>query len=179
MNNGSSGCIYGNTTKPQTPSAFQTQENGFWPMGENLTVYANLQGGGVVLLGVQRIKPNENQAAFYIEPRSGGMSGVQLAEGSRLVESESMLNSSAYPSPLPQGLTGLYTVTFPATGQDMKAEFTNVWGAGTTVDLGTATAPAPLTNLIPETTVAAFGIAGIVWLIMSGVLKTRKASVHQ
>ena len=61
----------------------------------------------------------------------------------------------------------------------MKAEYTNVWGAATTVDLGTASAPAPLTNLIPETTVAAFGIAGIVWLILSGVLKMRKANVHQ
>ena len=179
VNNGTSGWFAGNTTAPQTPSAFASQEYGFWPMGENLTVYANLQGGGVDLLGVQKAGPSEYQATFSIEPWSGGIDSVQLVESGRTIENISSLNPSAYPSPLPQGLTGLYELTYPATGQDVKAVFTNIWGTKTTIDLGTAGAAAPSFNLIPETTVAAFGIAGIAWLIVSGALKTRKANVHQ
>ena len=107
------------------------------------------------------------------------MSSVQVTQGSGAIENESTLNSAAYPSPLPQGLTGFFSITYPATGQDVRAVFTNVWGAETTVDLGVATAPAPLATLIPETTVAAFATAGVAWLIVSGVLKTRKPSIHQ
>jgi hypothetical protein len=179
VNNGSSGWIAGSTTEPQTPSAFASQEYGFWPMGQNLTVYANLKGGGVNLLGVQRVGPNEYQALFDIEPWSGGTSSVQLVAGGTVIENESTLNAGAYPSPLQQGLTGPYSLPYPVTGQDAKAVFTNVWGAKTTVDLGLAPVPSPVTNLIPETTVAAFGVAGIIWLIASGVLKTRRTGVHQ
>lgn len=179
VNDGQSGWVAGNTTEPQTPSAFASQEYGFWPMGENLTVYVNLQGGGVNLLGVQKVSPSEYQASFYVEPWSGGISSVQVTQGSGAIENESTLDSAAYPSPLPQGLTGFFSIAYPATGQDVRAVFTNVWGAKTAVDLGVATAPAPLTSLIPETTVAAFAIAGVVWLIASGVLKTRKPSIHQ
>jgi hypothetical protein len=175
----SSGWIAGNTTAPQTPSAFSSQEYGFFPMGENLTVYANLQGGGIGLLGEQRLGPSESQAALFIEPWSGGISTVELVEGGQVIENVSTLNPSAYPSPLQTGLTGLYELNFPNAGQDVKAVFTNVWGAKTTVDLGALPAPAPLTQLIPETTIAVFGIAGIAWLIVSGILKTRKANVHQ
>ena len=175
----SSGWVAGSTTAPQTPVAFASQEYGFWPMGENLTVYVNLQGGGVNLLGVQKIDPSEDQASFYIEPWSGGMSSVQLVEGGRVMENESTLNASAYPSPLPQGVTGLYSVSYPATGQDVKAVFTNVWGAKTTIDLGVTTPPPPVMNLIPETTIAAFGIAGLALLIVSGVLRTRKTNFRQ
>ena len=107
------------------------------------------------------------------------MSSVQVTQGGGAIENESTLNSAAYPSPLPQGLTGFFSITYPATGQDVRAVFANVWGAKTTVDLGVATAPAPLATLIPETTVAAFAIAGVVWLIVSGVLKTRKPSISQ
>ncbi|MDG6920941.1 MAG: hypothetical protein JRN59_05370 [Nitrososphaerota archaeon] len=179
VNDGQSGWVAGNTTEPQTPSAFASQEYGFWPMGGNLTVYVNLQGGGVNLLGVQKISPSEYQASFYVEPWSGGISSVHVTQGSGAIENESTLDSAAYPSPLPQGLTGFFSITYPATGQDVRAVFANVWGAKTTVDLGVATAPAPLATLIPETTVAAFAIAGVVWLIASGVLKTRKPSIHQ
>ncbi|MDG7016340.1 MAG: hypothetical protein JRM82_03090, partial [Nitrososphaerota archaeon] len=179
VNDGQSGWVAGNTTEPQTPSAFASQEYGFWPMGENLTVYVNLRGGGVNLLGVQKVSPSEYQASFYVEPSSGGMSSVRVIQGSGAIENESTLNSAAYPSPLPQGLTGFFSITYPATGQDVRAVFTNVWGAKTTVDLGVATAPAPLATLIPETTVAAFGIAGVVWLIASGILKTRKTVNHE
>ena len=148
-------------------------------MGENQTIYANLQGRGVGLLGEQTLGPSESQASFFIEPWSGGISAVELVEGGQVIENMSTLNPSAYPSPIQTGLTGLYELTFPNAGQDVKAVFTNVWGAKTTVDLGTPPTPAPLTQLIPETTVAAFGIAGIAWRIVSGVLKTRKANVHQ
>ena len=175
----SSGCIAGNATVPQTPSAFTSQEYGFWPMGENLTVYVNLQGGGVSLLGTHRLGPSEYQASFFIEPWSGGISSVQLLESGRVMEDISTVNPSAYPSPVQAGLTGMFELSFPATGQDTKAVFTNIWGAKTIVDLGTPPAPAPLTQLIPETTIAAFGIAGVVWLITSGVLKMRKPSFHQ
>ena len=178
VNNGSSGWIAGSTTEPQTPSAFASQEYGFWPMGQNLTVYANLQGGGVDLLGVQKVGPSEYQALFDVEPWSGGVSSVQLVEGAAVIENESALNPSAYTSPLPQGLTGLFTVSYPATGQDVKAVFTNAWGAKTTVDLGVATVPAPLLSLIPETTAAAFGIAALAWLVVSGVLKTKRSDVR-
>ncbi len=61
----------------------------------------------------------------------------------------------------------------------MKAVFTNVWGATTSVDLGIAAPPAPLINLIPATTEAAFGIAFLVWFILSGILKTRRTSVRE
>jgi hypothetical protein len=174
----SSGWIAGNTTAPQTPSAFASQQYGFWPMGQNLTVYANLQGGGVNFLGAQTVGPGDYQALLNVEPWSGGVSNVQLVEGGYVIENESTLNASAYPSPLPQGITGLYAVSYPATGQDVKAVFTNVWGAETTIDLGTATLPPPLTNLIPETTVTAFGIAGIAWLIVSGLLSTKRKPTH-
>ena len=177
--NSSSLWIAGNTTAPQTPSAFASQEYGFWPMGENITVYANLQGGGVDLLGVQQIRPSEYQASFYVEPWSGGISNVQLVEGGRVVENQSGLNPNAYPSPLPQGLTGLYTVSYPATGQDVKVVFTNVWGATSIIDLGTVVPNNSLVDLIPTTTAAAFGIALIAWFVVSGVLKTRRAGVHE
>ena len=68
---------------------------------------------------------------------------------------------------------------YPATGQDVRAVFANVWGAKTAIDLGVATAPAPLATLIPETTVAVFGIAGIMWLIANGILKPRKTVNHE
>ena len=170
----SSGWVAGNATTPQTPAAFASQQFGFWPMGENLTVYANSQGGGVSLLGTQRIGPDEYQASFYIEPWSGGISNVQLLDGGVVIENESTLSPSAYSSPLPQGPTGLYEASYPAAGQDVKAVFTSVWGAKTTVDLGTGSAPQPLLNLIPETTVAVFGIAGLGWLVVSSVLRTKK-----
>ena len=175
----SSGWIAGNTTAPQTPSAFASQEYGFWPMGQNLTVYANFQGGGVDLLGVQKVSPGEYQALIDVAPWGGGISMVQLVEGESVIENKSTLNGAVYPSPLPQGLVGLYTLSYPATGQDVKAVFTNVWGAKTTIDLGAAAAPTPLTNLIPETTAAAFGIAGIIWLIASGILKMKRQVTHE
>ncbi|MDG7016668.1 MAG: hypothetical protein JRM82_04750, partial [Nitrososphaerota archaeon] len=58
------------------------------------------------------------------------------------------------------------------------AVFANVWGAKTAVDLGVATAPAPMATLIPETTVAAFGIAGILWFIVTATLKMRSSASH-
>ncbi|MDG6910664.1 MAG: hypothetical protein JRN08_09880, partial [Nitrososphaerota archaeon] len=179
VNDGSSGWMAGNETAPQTPSAFASQEYGFWPMGENLTVYANLQGGGVELLGVQQIRLGEYQAVFYLEPWSGGISSIELVEGGHVVENESLLNPLAYPSPLPQGLAGLYSVSYPATGQDVKAVFTNVWGAKTTIDLGMASASPPLLNLLPATTAAAIGVALILWFIVSGVLRMKKNPVHE
>ncbi|MDV3243896.1 MAG: hypothetical protein LYZ66_01825 [Nitrososphaerales archaeon] len=48
-----------------------------------------------------------------------------------------------------------------------------------TIDLGTSPVPAPLISLIPATTVAAFGIAFIIWFVVSGILKTRKAGAHE
>ena len=174
----SSGWVAGNATAPQTPSAFASQQYGFWPMGENLTVYVNTEGGGVSLLGTQRIGPGEYQASFLIEPWSGGISSVQLDEGNETLAPQSLLNSSAYPSPAPQGLTGLYSVTFPATGQDTRVVFTNVWGGTTTLDLGTAAAPAPPANLIPVTTAAVFGVAFLLWSVVNRTLKTRKTGVH-
>lgn len=178
VNDGQSGWVAGNTTEPRTPTAFASQEYGFWPMGENLTVYVNLQGGGVNLLGVQKVSPSEYQASFYVEPWSGGISSVQMTQGGGAIENESTLDSAAYPSPLPQGLTGFFSITYPATGQDVRAVFANVWGAKTAVDLGVATAPAPMATLIPETTVAAFGIAGILWFIVTATLKMRSSASH-
>ncbi|MDG7022938.1 MAG: hypothetical protein JRN45_00295 [Nitrososphaerota archaeon] len=176
VNNGSSGWIAGNTTAPQTPSAFASQGYGFWPMGENLTVYANLQGGGIDLLGTQKAGPSEYQASFYIEPWSGGISSAQLVEGGTAASAQSTLNAGAYPSPLPTALTGIYSVTYPATGQDTKVVFTNVWGAKTTIDLGTPAAPPSAINLIPTTTAAAFGIALMVWFVVNRALKTRRGT---
>ena len=147
-------------------------------MGENLTVYVNLQGGGVNLLGVQKISPSEYQASFYVEPWSGGMSSVQVTQSGGAIENESTLNSAAYPSPLPQGLTGFFSITYPTTGQHVSAVIANVWGAKTTVDLGVATAPTPLATLVPEATVTAFGIAGLVWLMINGILRMRKVDLH-
>ncbi len=171
--------VAGNTTAPQTPSAFASQEYGFWPLGENLTVYVNLQGGGIKLLGTQKLGPNDYRASFYVEPWSGGISSVQLVEGNVALAPQTTVGTSSYPSPLPPALTGLYSLSYPATGQDTKVVFTNVWGATTAVDLGTSPAPAPLVSLIPATTVTAFGIAFIIWFIVSGVLKTRRASAHE
>ena len=148
-------------------------------MGENLTIYVNTQGGGVNLLGTQKLGPDEYQASFYIEPSSGGISSIQLIEGNEPLAPQSTLNASAYPSPLPPALTGLYSVAFPSTGRDTKVVFTNVWGATTTLDLGALSTPSALVNLIPATTATAFGIAMILWLVVSGVLKTRRASIHE
>ena len=142
-------------------------------------MYVNTQGGGVNFLGTQKLGPDEYQATFYIEPSSGGISSIQLVEGNETLAPQSTLNASAYPSPLPQALTGLYSVTFPSTGQDTKVVFTNVWGATTTLDLGAAAASSSLVNLIPATTATVFGVAMILWLIVSGVLKTRRAGVHE
>ena len=168
------GWVAGNTTGPQTPSAFASQQYGFWPMGENLTVYANLKGGGIMLLGTQKVGPNEYQASFYVEPWSGGISSAQIVGGGYVIENESTLDPSAYPSPLPQGLTGLYSVSYPATGQDVRAVFTNVWGATTNVDFGVPQATAPLMDLIPATTVVAFGVAFVIWFVANSVLKTKR-----
>ncbi|MDA4131685.1 MAG: hypothetical protein OK454_00970 [Thaumarchaeota archaeon] len=175
----SSGWVAGNATAPQTPSAFASQQYGFWPMGENVTLYVNTQGGGVNLLGTQKLGLDEYQATFYIEPWSGGISSIQLVEGNETLAPQSTLNASAYPSPMPRALTGLYSVTFSPTGQDTKVIFTNVWGATTTLDLGEAATPSPLINLIPATTATVFGVALILWLIVSGVLKTRRAGAHE
>ncbi len=130
-------------------------------------------------MGTQKSGPNEYQTSFYVEPWSGGISSVQLVEGNSALAPQSTLSSSAYPSPLPQGLTGLYTITYPATGMDTKLVFTNVWGATTAVDLGASPTPSFLVNLIPAATVTAFGIAAIIWLVVSGVLKTKKTETHQ
>jgi len=174
VNDGPSRWIAGNTTAPQTPSGFVSQGYGFWPMGENLTVYANLQGGGVDLLGVQKVSSSEYQANFYVDPWSGGISSVKLTEGGSVIESESLLNPSAYASPIPQGLTGLYTISYPATAQDVKAVFTNVWGVSTFVSLSTAAPSVSLIDLIPTTTAVAFGFAFIALQLVTGVMKTRK-----
>ena len=175
----SSRWVAGNTTAPQTPLAFASQQYGFWPMGENLTLFVNTKGGGVNLLGTQKLGPDEYQASFYIEPWSGGISSIQLVEGNETLAPQSTLNASAYPSPLPPALTGFYSVTFPSTGQDTKVVFTNVWGATTTLDLGAVPTPSALVNLIPATTATAFGVAMISWLVVSGVLKARRTSVHE
>jgi hypothetical protein len=174
----SSGWIAGNTTEPQTPSAFASQQYGFWPLGGNLTVYANLQGGGIELLGTQKVGSNEYQASFYIKPWSGGVSSVQRVEGGHVVEYLSTLNPSSYPSPLPQGLEGLYNTSYPASGEDTKAVFTNIWGAKTTVGMGVAKGPGVPVCLLPETAVAAFGIAALAWLVVSGILRTKRSDAH-
>jgi len=174
----SSGWVAGNSTAPQTPSAFASQQYGFWPMGENLTIYVNTEGGGVSLLGTQRVGPGEYQASFFIEPWSGGISSVQLDEGNQTLAPQSLLNSSAYPSPLPQGATGFYSVTFAGTGQDDRVVFTNVWDGTTTLDLGLAAIPALPPNLIPVTTATVLGIAFLLWSVVSRVLKTKRTGIH-
>jgi len=143
-------------------------------LGENLTVYTNIQGGGIKLLGTQKLGPNEYQASFYIEPWSGGISNVQLIAGNLVLPVPPSLGTSAYPSPLPPAFTGLYSITYPASGQDTKVIFTNIWGAMTTIELGTPPIPSSLISLIPATTVTAFGIALVIWFIMNSLLKTRK-----
>jgi hypothetical protein len=173
----SSGWIAGDLTAPQTPFGFASQQYGFWPMGENLTLSPNLQGGGIELLGTQKLGPGGFQATFYIQPWSGGISSIQVIEGSTPLPPQSTLSASAYPSPLPTALTGLYTVSYPATGQNMKVVFTNIWGATTTIDLGSPPVPSPTISLIPFTTAAAFGVAFLAWFIASGVLKTKGGSV--
>ena len=95
----SSGWVAGNATAPQTPSAFASQQYGFWPMGENETVYVNTEGGGVSLLGTQRLAPDEYQASFLIEPWSGGVSSIRLEEGNETLAPQSVLNSA--PTRLP------------------------------------------------------------------------------
>ena len=126
------------------------------------------------LLGVQETGPGEYQASFWVQAWNGGISSVRVVQGGSVIENESVLNSGSYPSPFPQGLTGPFSITYLGTGQDAKATFTNVWGAETTIDLGIPLPSPPLTNLVPETTVAAFGIAGLAWLIVGGILKTRR-----
>ena len=170
----SSRWVAGNGSAPQTPSAFASQKYGFWPLGENLTVYANTQGGGIKLIGTQKLGPNEYQASFYIEPWSGGISNVQLVAGNLVLPVQPTLGTSAYPSPLPPAFTGLYSITYPASGQDTKVIFTNIWGAMTTIELGTPPIPSSLISLIPATTVTAFGFALIIWFIVNSLLKTRK-----
>jgi len=54
-----------------------------------------------------------------------------------------------------------------------------VWGATTTLDLGAAATPSPSVDLIPATTATVLGAALILWLIVGGVLKTGRASVHE
>jgi len=169
--------VAGNSTAPQTPTAFASQRYGFWPLGENVTVYVNLQGGGVKLLGTQKEGPDEYLASFYIEPWSGGMTKVQLVEGDSTLEPTT--NAYPYQSPLQPFVTGFYSVSYYATGQDTKVVFTNVWGAATTIDLGMVPAPATAINLIPATTVVAFGIAFMIWFVVSGILKTRKSGLHE
>ena len=175
----SSGWVAGNTTFPQTPSAFASQEYGFWPMGENLTLYVNTQGGGVDYLGTQELSGGEYRTSFFIEPWSGGIASLQLIQGSTVLLSQPTLTTTAYPSPLPVALTGPYSVSYPASGADTKIVFTNIWGATTTIDLGAQPPGSPLLNLIPPVTATAFGVAFVAWLIVSGVLKTRKASLRQ
>ena len=80
---------------------------------------------------------------------------------------------------VPTALTGLYTTTFQASQQDMKIVFTNIWGAKTTLDLSATPSSSPLLNLIPETTIAAFGVALFIWFVVNSVLKTKKISVHE
>ena len=174
-----SGWIAGNETVPRTPSAFASQQYGFWPLGVNLTIYANLQGGGIKLLGTQKVGPNEYQASFYIDPWSGGVSSVQLIGGDTIIENESALNKAAYPSPLPQALTGLYTVSYSATGLDTRVVFRNAWEATTIMDLGAPATTAPLVSLLPATTATAFGIAMLLWIVVSGMLKTRRMSIQE
>ena len=104
---------------------------------------------------------------------------MQILEGNVVLSEQSTLSTGAYPSPLPTALTGLYTTTFQASQQDMKIVFTNIWGAKTTLDLSATPSSSPLLNLIPETTIAAFGVALTIWFVVSGILKTRKNSVHE
>src|SRR2546428_6218778 len=96
----SSRWVAGNGSAPQTPSAFASQKYGFWPLGENLTVYANIQGGGVKLLGTQKLGPNEYQASFYIEPWSGGTSNLHLLAGNPLLPAPPTLAPHPDPPPL-------------------------------------------------------------------------------
>ena len=128
---------------------------------------------------MQRASPSEYQATFNLEPWSGGIASVRLVERGTILDHETKLYAAAFPSPVPEGLTGLYAISYPATGEDMTAVFTNISGGTTTVDLGAATGPAPLSTLIPDTTVAAFAIAGIAWLILSGIIKARKPTAHE
>jgi hypothetical protein len=179
VNSNTTTWIAGNTTEPQTPAAFASQEYGFWPMGQNLTVYASLQGGGVKLLGTQEVNPDRYLASFYIEPWSGGVSSFRLVAGSTAYPPQPAAAQGPYQSPLPQSVTGLYTVSYPPTGQDTKVTFTNIWGGTTTIDLGAPAAPPPLLDLIPATTVTAFGMAGVAWLLLDGILKSRKPDVHR
>src|SRR2546428_13540413 len=169
----SSRWVAGNGSAPQTPSAFASQKYGFWPLGENLTVYANIQGGGIKLLGTQKLGPNEYQASFYIEPWSGRISNVQLVAGNLVFPVQPTLGTSAYPSPLPPALTGLYSIPYPASGQDTKVIFTNIWGAMTTIELGPPPIPSSLISLIPAPPALPFGTAPIIWFIINSLLKTR------
>src|SRR5437899_10748227 len=104
------------------------------------------------------------------------MSTLQLVAGNLVLPVQLTLGTSAYLSPLPPAVTGLYSITYPASGHDTKVIFTNLWGAMTTIELGTPPIPSPLISLIPATTVTAFGIAVIIWFIMNSLLKTRKTS---
>jgi hypothetical protein len=169
--------IIGSTTYPQTPSEFASQRLGFWPLGVNLTVYANFQGGGIKLLGTQKTGPNEYKAVFYIAPWSGGVSSAELIQGGKACFNQS-LPPYPYPSPFPPSATGFYSVLYPASGQDTQVVFTNIWGAKTAIDIGAAPPPTQPSSLVPFTTAAVFGIAFIIWFIIRNILKSRRSVPH-
>jgi hypothetical protein len=95
--------------------------------GENNTVYANLNGGGASLVGIQT-KQTEFHAMVMMGPQTGGVTSLWVKDPNGNLIMNETLTSDTQP-PAPSGYFGFYSLSFPmSVNGTYRFGITNSWG---------------------------------------------------
>lgn len=95
--------------------------------GGNSTIYANLEGRGASLLGIQKGQATF-QATVMLAPKTGGTRSLWVKDpNGKLVVNETLASNTEPPSP--QGYFGFYALSFPmSVNGTYEFGITNSWG---------------------------------------------------
>ena len=95
--------------------------------GGNSTIYANLDGGGASLVGVQN-RQTEFQAMVMMGPQTGGVTSLWVKDPNGKLIMNETLTANTQPSS-PSGYFGFYSLEFPmSVNGTYQFGITNSWG---------------------------------------------------
>jgi hypothetical protein len=110
--------------------------------GENNTIYANLDGGGASLVGIQS-RQTEFRAMVMIGPQTGGVTSLWVKDPNGNLIMNETLTAETQP-PAPPGYFGFYSLAFPmSVNGTYQFGITNSWGVSSIFQTYDNVAPIP------------------------------------
>jgi len=145
--------------------------------GENSTIYANLDGGGASLVGVQ-VSQSIFHGMVMVGPQSGGADYLWVKDPSGNVVMNESLTADTQP-PSPPGYFGFYALSFPmSVNGTYQFGITNSWGVSSVFQTYANAAYLPPPPTVEYFLMAFFGFL-LVGLYFLGKIARRGHSANQ